>query len=414
MRPIPAGAYLAASWTWVIGMFFPVLLTGEFGWWAWLVFAAPNVIGAASVGLLLRRPGAASAFRERHTNAMAWFSLVTIAFQFYAGAWIVRVVLGGRNADLLPGVLRELSVTAGMTLFVALVAGFALLPFRVAARVAISVLLVSLLTFVLASVGVFVDPDGAGGFALPPAPDEIGPAVFGLACVAPVIVAGFLLCPYLDLTINRVRRETAEPAGSYAFAGGFGGPFLLMILGTLGYAGYYAEHRTLPLIIVLHVIVQAAFTAGVHIRAVFSEPLLRVSTRRRGRRPLSAWKLFLATFLILMMGPLGNASPDFGMLRPGYSFSQLGYESFMLMYGVVFPLAMWCFAVRPWGLRGVGSSARLIAFATACGLALPTVAAGYLFERWWLAAVGIAVGFAAPVIVARFSSPNRQPGTGSA
>ncbi|MDB5302268.1 MAG: hypothetical protein JWO87_3931, partial [Phycisphaerales bacterium] len=42
------GAFLACSWTWCIGMFLPVLLVRDFGEMGWLVFAAPNVVGAAA------------------------------------------------------------------------------------------------------------------------------------------------------------------------------------------------------------------------------------------------------------------------------------------------------------------------------------------------------------------------------
>lgn len=422
LRPALGAAYLAASWTWVIGMFFPVLLTGDFGWWAWLVFALPNVIGAASVGLLLRKPGAAKRFADKHRFATGWFSAVTIAFHIYAVAWLVRLVLGGRNADLLPGLFRDLSVTLGMSSFFVLTAAFAFLPFRIAARAAVVVLAVSVACFALAALGLWVDPMGSAGFSLPPAPEPLTPALIALAWIAPVIVAGFLLCPYLDLTINRVRQETAEPGGSYAFAGGFGGPFLLMILGTLGYAGYFATHGSLPLIIILHVVVQAAFTTGVHIRAVFAGDLLRVGPRaaqrrrfRTGRRPLAAWRVFLAVFLLLAMGPLGNAAIDFGNVagRTGYSFARLGYETFMLMYGVVFPLAMWCFAIRPAWLGSATASRRRVAFIVGVALGLPLVSAGYLFEDWYLATVGLLAGGVASVLTAvgsRAASPGHaQP-----
>ncbi|HTL30770.1 MAG TPA: hypothetical protein VL282_16180, partial [Tepidisphaeraceae bacterium] len=31
--------YLGMSWTWCIGMFLPVLLVRDYGFWGWLVFA---------------------------------------------------------------------------------------------------------------------------------------------------------------------------------------------------------------------------------------------------------------------------------------------------------------------------------------------------------------------------------------
>ena len=45
---LPWAIYLGASWTWCIGMFLPVLLVREYGAWAWVVFAVPNVISCAA------------------------------------------------------------------------------------------------------------------------------------------------------------------------------------------------------------------------------------------------------------------------------------------------------------------------------------------------------------------------------
>ena len=45
--------FLGCSWTWVIGMFFPVLLLRDYGFMGWVVFAIPNVVGAAAMGWVL-------------------------------------------------------------------------------------------------------------------------------------------------------------------------------------------------------------------------------------------------------------------------------------------------------------------------------------------------------------------------
>src|ERR1051325_4731620 len=47
--------YLGMSWTWCIGMFLPVLLVRDYGVWASVVFAVPNVLGAAAMGWVLSR-----------------------------------------------------------------------------------------------------------------------------------------------------------------------------------------------------------------------------------------------------------------------------------------------------------------------------------------------------------------------
>src|SRR6266404_3216610 len=47
--------FLAVSWTWCIGMFLPVLLVRDYGLWGWIVFAVPNMIGAAAMGWVMHR-----------------------------------------------------------------------------------------------------------------------------------------------------------------------------------------------------------------------------------------------------------------------------------------------------------------------------------------------------------------------
>ena len=49
------GFFCAASWTWCIGMFFPLLLLRDFGWPGLVAFLVPNVIGCAGFGYVLDR-----------------------------------------------------------------------------------------------------------------------------------------------------------------------------------------------------------------------------------------------------------------------------------------------------------------------------------------------------------------------
>src|SRR5690242_19014571 len=80
--------YLAMSWTWCIGMFLPVLLVRDYGGWGWILFAIPNVLGAAAVGWLYR-----SMDRDRvtaaHAPAMTAFSIVTAGFQIFLACWVI-------------------------------------------------------------------------------------------------------------------------------------------------------------------------------------------------------------------------------------------------------------------------------------------------------------------------------------
>src|SRR5215217_5563964 len=74
--------YLGMSWTWCIGMFLPVLLTRDFGGFSWFVFAAPNVVGAAAMGWVLK-DGTSEVISDAHRYALMMFSLVTTTFQVF-------------------------------------------------------------------------------------------------------------------------------------------------------------------------------------------------------------------------------------------------------------------------------------------------------------------------------------------
>src|SRR5258706_13400931 len=86
---------LACSWTWCIGMFLPVLLVRNWGIWGWVVFAVPNVIGAAAMGFVLRSRQSSEDILINHRPAMAIFSLITIAFHIYFVYWFVAERLMG-------------------------------------------------------------------------------------------------------------------------------------------------------------------------------------------------------------------------------------------------------------------------------------------------------------------------------
>src|SRR6516165_1703113 len=92
-RTLSWAALLAASWTWCIGMFLPVLLVRDYGLMGWVVFAVPNVIGAAAMGWVLRDAQASRRVVGRHAEAAGLFSLGTIAFQVFFAAWMVRRIL---------------------------------------------------------------------------------------------------------------------------------------------------------------------------------------------------------------------------------------------------------------------------------------------------------------------------------
>ncbi|HEY8750802.1 MAG TPA: hypothetical protein VIM11_22650, partial [Tepidisphaeraceae bacterium] len=64
-------------------MFLPVLLIRDMGLWGWIVFAAPNVLGAALMGWVLTSPESSRRIVENHGGACRAFSIVTIAFHVF-------------------------------------------------------------------------------------------------------------------------------------------------------------------------------------------------------------------------------------------------------------------------------------------------------------------------------------------
>jgi hypothetical protein len=239
-----AAFYLACSWTWVIGMWFPVYLIADFGWPGWVAFAVPNVIGAAAMGHILRRPGASERLVAEHSRAMWWFSAVTIVFHVSVLSWLLALATSG-TAGLRQGFFGP--IAAAVLTACAMI--LARLPYR-------RMLGGALVTYAcsLALVGMAVWWSGGDVFRWPPTTGRYGPG--SLALATPALVLGFALCPYLDLTFHRVRRETPGQAGTRAFIIGFGVLFLAMIVLSLFYATRIAA-GTLSLWLVGHIAAQS-------------------------------------------------------------------------------------------------------------------------------------------------------------
>src|SRR5215217_6810354 len=86
--------YLGMSWTWCIGMFLPVLLVRDYGFWAWVIFAIPNVVGAAAMGWVLK-DRVSQSITMAHRPAIKAFSLITATFQFFFALWMFEFLGAG-------------------------------------------------------------------------------------------------------------------------------------------------------------------------------------------------------------------------------------------------------------------------------------------------------------------------------
>ncbi len=136
LSPIPWAVFLAASWTWCIGMFLPVLLVRDYGIRGFLIFAIPNMIGAAAMGAVLRDREARRRIVRAHGGACVAFSTVTLLFHAFFVAWVVNGLIGA------PGLWITLLLAIAMF---GLAAGDA-----AARRLAACALVMSLIAFAVA------------------------------------------------------------------------------------------------------------------------------------------------------------------------------------------------------------------------------------------------------------------------
>lgn len=376
------GAYLASSWTWCIGMFLPVLLIRDYGWAAWLVFAAPNVLGAAAMGWTVRSADHSRALVSAHGPAMLLFSLVTRAFQWFFAAAIVRLAI---DAGVAPQVLAPLA--AGVLLV------------RGAARVG-GALRWAGVAFLALSAALFLIGAMLAGWNFP-APQGVDAASghlgqlpllwLGLSCIF-----GFALCPYLDLTFHRARQESGERSGT-AFGVGFGVFFLAMILITPSYAGLaWTLSGTAAVLVAAHMMGQLAFTQEVHdveasSPAAWTGPLSRA--KGYGRELLSVAGFLLGPISFVAAVMLLNGTPEAGF--------ETGYRLFMGAYAVLFPAYVWICAMPTWGNPRPPTARAVVAWLVVCVAATPSFMLAFLDGQMWQIGPGLAVVLAGRLLAGR-------------
>ena len=344
--------FLGASWTWCIGMYFPVLLIRDYGLWGWIVFAFPNVIGSAIAGTVLGSAERSKKLLGQHAPAAVVFSVVTIAFHVFFVGWVLLPLVGRGPAAgvfLLAGILFAIG---GGT--------------RRDMVIGVLVILVSLVAMGFA----LTQPLGDGTLLThaDPAP--------GLLALTPVCMIGFFLCPYLDLTYHRARQSTAPLAGARAFQIGFAGPFLAMIIFTLLYAHWIDQRVANPVLVWAvgtHMIVQIAFTLSLHVRGVLDVTSLAF---RRGR-----WLLLPAVLIPLALIFLVIQFPVLRRLDSG----EVVYLCFMSCYGVLFPAyVLLCMIPTPGG-SSTPDRSRVLRVLIVSALAFPCYWMGFIERQvWWL------------------------------
>jgi len=306
-------------------MFLPAILIRDMGWPGFLIFALPNVIGAAAMGWIIKTRAGSERFIERHPAAVWWFSAITLAFHLFWVLWISTFI---RSAFLIPD-----SFFIGA---IGIAAAFLVLLGRAFRRDRVPQLAVGLL---LLSLGVLI------ATYVIPGVEEANTALLDSVqksnaplWMTPVMIYGFLLCPYLDITFHHARQQldTARN-GRLGFSIGFGVFFACMILLTTRYAGVIsgalggacADPITSPWLgagILAHILCQWVFTVRVHLDRIRTIPLAKP------KQPV----LFALMLIAGVAGLFAIKLPAYAELTGG----EVIYRAFMSAYGLVFPSYM--------------------------------------------------------------------------
>lgn len=376
--------YLASSWTWCIGMFLPLVLIRDFGPWAWLVFAAPNVIGAAAMGWVLHRPGASESIIAAHRPAMRLFSLITVAF--HAAFFLL--------------------VLAPMTRFFDLPAWVLFLPATlfVVSR-GIGGVISSILVYLVSVIAMLhLIDDGAIARAQSALPAPIRPAG-DLLFMLPICTFGFLLCPYLDLTFHRARRQTTSSGAKLAFTLGFGVLFLLMIAATPLYGPLFWDESTRKEAVLaamapcvwIHIASQLFFTCGIHSSECGDDD------SATGTLKSSFWSrlCMLILPLALLAAWLGaKLLPEAPLLATSSNTALIWYRLFLSAYGLLLPAYVWLCMIPRRGEKTVAPTSRHIAiWLLACLAASPFYWLGFMERQTVWLIPGLAIVLASRALI---------------
>ncbi len=365
-------------------MYLPVPLLREFGWLGFLLFAIPNVAGCVAFGYLAS-PQRSRRFLLAHPRLVSAFSAVTVAYHAFFVGFVGGALLGPEDAAA-PGTRLMLLVLLGLTAWALSAirsgksgsdgthAGSRTWPLLGAAAFAASLALFALLGTRGLSEWSLVGPKGA----------------VAAAWLLPTMCFGFLLCPWLDLSFHRARREAPSP---HAFLL-FGAAFATMLLFSAAYAPQAATG--LPGIVVLHMALQGIFTSAVHLRELGrlgeSIPSGASGARDGGpdglrgassREPWNGAGPRLAVAAILAAGLLGVIAG-----------TESNYLRILAFYGLLFPGALLVF-----GGRSDSRSTRMVLpFIVIIAASLPLMELGFIDLRTALLPWPIALLLAARLL----------------
>jgi hypothetical protein len=344
------GLFLACSWTWCVGMYLPRILLERHGWWGFIAFAIPNIIGCSAFGYLVRNGARSRAMIERHRTAMTWFSIITIAFHimfltlliqwltpdwshvWWWRPWLVPIAL------LIASAMSVLSDRAWLI--------YAALMY-----------FLSILAFIIIGTRGAEWIDWYGEFGRTP-----------LVYLFPVMIFGFALCPYLDLTFHRAI-QLSPSRHSFAI---FGITFAAMIVLTC-FMWFTPGYASVPLLALGHIVGQSIFTMGAHAREVMQVGAIPLpgsfGSRGRGRR----WLLIAAAILAMLAGPIA------GQFDNAPAAADDLYLRYLVFYALVFPLYVFLF-IGPWRMFDQMRAGRIV-YLLLVLLSLPAYELGFIHHE---------------------------------
>lgn len=359
-------------------MLFPALLLRDFGWLGFAAFAIPNVLGAAAMGFVLKDATAAAALVAKHKPMLKRFSEVTISYHVFVVLWLFLRLYGEWFVLLVPPIAAAMFV----------------LTSKGSRRVVFLAMVVSFTAFAIGLQTFFNDTQSELLSKLPPQAPAL--STLDLLLFVPASVAGFLCCPYLDLTFQRARMETSPSGGKIAFAAGFGLVFFSMILFASQYGSLvepfltsdnlvdqapapllesstkHPLHELIPKLAVFFFI-QVCFTLCVHLQE-----------RLRAGRADDALYSVAAIALGALLG--------LGALSDGFVGEHI-YRGYLLCYGTIFPLYVWLIMIKPFRApaKNACPKRRMAVFVVASVAAYLLGWIGYVEYQSWGAIGAIAI-----------------------
>ena len=369
-------------------MYLPVYLAKDFGALSFLVFAIPNIIGAAAVPFLLRSAPAVRTFALRHLEAIRAFAFATILFHIvFLSGFMPTGILG---LDLGVG---------GITVVMALLVGVSSRPR--ATTMAVGVWALSL---ILALCAILAARKGLY-YSMPPVHGTY--SLLQLAMASPAIIIGFLLCPLLDGTFLATR-EFHGLRTERIFLLAFLALFPALILITLGYAGRILTNHALSYFLFVHLALQSGFTIGVQWWALRWLRTLRAERPAEAVAAIDGAHRWGGRILLAAVGLSFGAAmfaQNFGVsLHADLSPQRLAYDLMLSLYGLVFPAYLMAIAVPPLiGRRGCAW-----VFLGALAVAGPLYWIAAMDHRYWAMPIAVGALLIAPVLTPSAREKNRE------